>query len=99
MRTSRAGRTGRSWYGAYAVWYCDAQGEHKYDVTNRASGERFARSHVQKGAAWAELRGDSTNERTRGVVHARFEAAPAAGVRREGPRPRPRTSSGGRRSC
>ncbi len=58
-RTSRAGRTGRGWYGSYEVRYQDAAGEvRRYDATNRRRAERAARRLVAEGAAWAELRDD-----------------------------------------
>lgn len=60
MRASRAGRTGRSWYGSYQVHYEDADGVHCYDVTSKQHGERACRQHVATGASWAELRGTET---------------------------------------
>lgn len=58
-RSSRAGRTGRSWYGSYEVRYQDAAGEiRRYDATNRRRAERAVRRLVAEGAAWAEVRDD-----------------------------------------
>jgi hypothetical protein len=56
-RRTRAGRTGRSWYGSYQVHYEDAHGDaHRYDVTSKKRGEKACRSLVASGASWAELR-------------------------------------------
>lgn len=57
-RASRAGRTGRSWYGSYRVHYADVDGEHQYDVTSKKLGQQACRRHVTRGALWAKLRGD-----------------------------------------
>lgn len=59
MRSSRAGRTGRSWYGSYEVLYREAGGAiHRYSMTNRRDSERAAREHVRDGAAVAEVSDD-----------------------------------------
>jgi hypothetical protein len=72
VRASRSGRTGRSWYGSYAVSYADptAEGGARWvgGHTNRQRAVASARRHVGQGAAWSEVReGDRE-----GVVIARF---------------------------
>jgi len=59
VRASRAGRTGRSWYGSYEVTYRDPGGQmHRYTSTNRRLSERAARKHVHEGATVAEVSDD-----------------------------------------
>lgn len=73
VRASRAGRTGRSWYGSYAVSYADptAEGGARWvgGHTNKRRAVAAARRYVeQEGAAWAEIR-EGNRE---GAVIARF---------------------------
>jgi hypothetical protein len=78
VRATRSGRTGRSWYGAYAVSYADptAEGGARWvgGNTNRQRAVASARRYVEQGAAWAEVR-EGTRE---GVVIARFPKERAA---------------------
>jgi hypothetical protein len=67
VRSSRAGRTGRSWYGSYAVSYADpiAAGGDRWvgGHTSRQRAVTSARRHVEEGAALAEVRlGDREGE-------------------------------------
>lgn len=67
MRASRAGRTGRSWYGSYDLRYADptakdgvrCMGGH----TNKAQAIRHAKAMVESGETeWTEVLTDRTGE-------------------------------------
>lgn len=67
VRASRAGRTGRSWYGSYAVSYADPSADEGVrwvgGHTNKQRALASARQYVEQGAAWAEVRqGDRDGE-------------------------------------
>jgi hypothetical protein len=58
MRRSRAGRSGGSWYGSYAVYDDESFSHH----TNLESAMRLARSQVRIGHEWSEVIGGHGTE-------------------------------------
>lgn len=81
-KRSRAGRTGRTWYGSYDFRYADptAEGGARYvgGMTNKERAIRSARQMVERGeTAWAEVLTDRSREGG-GQVIARFERGSTA---------------------
>ena len=70
MRRSRAGRTGRSWYGSYKARYLSSDGSWiRYDVTNKAAAIKDLKRLLASGEATAAvLVADAKTDPTTGDI-------------------------------